>query len=120
MMAGSAIDLNEIVSPKILDPRQVEGLHGCSGGRLGGLEVSAGRSRLRDDDAVLRRARQRCRQSTPCAAREIGVDFLDSSDAYGQGNPSPPLGGRTRAGHPSLIWLKTTLIRRFNSLIRAN
>jgi hypothetical protein len=27
MMAGSAIDLNEIASPQILDPCQVEGLH---------------------------------------------------------------------------------------------
>jgi hypothetical protein len=26
-MAGSTIDLDEIASPEILDPRQVEGLH---------------------------------------------------------------------------------------------
>jgi aryl-alcohol dehydrogenase-like predicted oxidoreductase len=43
-----------------------------------------GRSRLRDDDAVLRRARPRCVE-TLRRAREIGVDFLDSSDAYGRG-----------------------------------
>src|SRR6266436_6042832 len=58
-----------------------------------------GRSRLRDDDAVLRRARPRCGGArrlpnllaitvpieTLRRAREIGVDFLDSSDAYGRG-----------------------------------
>jgi hypothetical protein len=29
-MAGGAIDLDEIATPEILDPRQVEGLHSRS------------------------------------------------------------------------------------------
>ena len=38
------------------------------------------------------------RRSTPCAAREIGVDFLDSSDAYGRGR-NEELVARAVRGH---------------------
>jgi hypothetical protein len=39
MMAGGAIDLDEIATPEILDPRQVKGLHSglCSLNVLGAL-----------------------------------------------------------------------------------
>jgi len=40
---------------------------------------------VRDDDAVLRPARHCLGDRNIAAAREIGIDFLDTSDAYGQG-----------------------------------
>ena len=40
---------------------------------------------MRDDDAVLRPARHCLGDRNIAAAREIGIDFLDTSDAYGQG-----------------------------------
>ena len=36
------------------------------------------------------------------------------------GSPARAIGGKPNQGHPSLIWQKTSLICRFNSLIRPN
>jgi aryl-alcohol dehydrogenase-like predicted oxidoreductase len=38
------------------------------------------------------------RRSTHCATREIGIDFLDSWDAYGQGRNEELIAGAVR-GH---------------------
>jgi len=57
-----------------------------------------GRSRLCDDDAVLRRADSEAAIDTVRRAREIGVDFLDSSDAYAQGR-NEELIARAVEGH---------------------
>ena len=56
------------------------------------------RSRLCDDDAVLRRADSEAAIDTVRRAREIGVDFLDSSDAYAQGR-NEELIARAVEGH---------------------
>jgi hypothetical protein len=47
MMAGDTIDLDEIATPEILDPRQVKGLHSglCSCNVLGALAVFVNGSR---------------------------------------------------------------------------
>ena len=63
--------------------------------RVGGF---GGRARLRDDDAVLRRARPGSAIATIRRARELGVDFLDSSDAYGAGR-NEELIARAVEGH---------------------
>jgi hypothetical protein len=66
-MASSAIDLDEVAQPEILDPRGVEGEHSGSFGVLYMFPIEAGDSAAVNPDASDRKARR-----SGIAARLLG------------------------------------------------
>ena len=94
-MAGSTIDLDEIATPEILDPRQVKGLHSglCSQNVLGDLRGP--RQRLSPVRAPLqgRLYATGARGTRLLTARSRGTPFLSAPDPEHQGALAmlPPL-----------------------------